>query len=108
MERLLIRFVDEAIADFRWARCDDASAGARFDWQSARSEELGRIAAQNPLPVSLIVPQQWVYLTDVELPEKASRQVLAAIEFQIEDQLAQDIETQHFALGDTSRNPPRS
>jgi general secretion pathway protein L len=41
----------------------------------------------------------------VELPEKAGRQVLSAIEYQVEDQLAQDIETQHFALGDTAENP---
>jgi type II secretion system protein L len=46
-----------------------------------------------------------VYLTEVELPEKAGRQVLSAIEYQVEDQLTQDIESQHFAIGDTSENP---
>jgi general secretion pathway protein L len=55
--------------------------------------------------VIIIIPQQCVYITEVELPEKAGRQVLSAIEYQVEDQLAQDIESQHFALGDSSQNP---
>ncbi len=31
--------------------------------------------------------------------------MLGAIEYQVEDQLAQDIESQHFALGNTAENP---
>ena len=105
MERLLIQFDDASIDAFRWARLDDANATAAIAWQAADGDELGPVAAQNPLPAILVVPQQCVYMTEVALPEKAGRQVLAAIEFQVEDQLAQDIESQHFALGDTGRNP---
>ncbi len=105
MERLLIQFFDDEIADFRWARHDDAARSNLPAWHDAAADELPRVASQNPLPTIIFIPQQSVYLTAVELPEKAGRQVLSAIEFQVEDQLAQDIETQHFALGDTHQNP---
>lgn len=103
--RLLIQFTDEALADFRWANYDEASRSAELDWQLASESELATVASQNPDPVIIVIPQQCVYLAQVDLPEKASRQVLAAIEFQIEDQLATDIESQHFALGDSAENP---
>jgi general secretion pathway protein L len=105
MLRLLIQFVDDELAGFRWATLDETTASDALDWQLADADELSAVATQNPHPVIIIIPQQCVYLTEVELPEKAGRQVLSAIEYQVEDQLAQDIETQHFALGDTSENP---
>jgi len=103
--RLLIQFTTEALDDFRWARFDETVASGEIAWQQAVTDDLAVVAAQNPHPVIIILPQQCIYLTEVELPEKAGRQVLSAIEYQIEDQLAQDIESQHFALGDTSQNP---
>ena len=105
MERLLLHLTDAELADFRWARFDPANDSAAIPWQSAAAGEISVVAAQNALPVVMILPQQCIYLTQVELPEKASRQVLSAIEFQVEDRLAQDIESQHFALGDTAQNP---
>jgi general secretion pathway protein L len=105
MARLLIQFTTEELADFRWARFDETMPSGELDWQQASEGDLGLVASQNPHPVIMLIPQQCVYLTQVELPEKAGRQVLSAIEYQIEDQLAQDIETQHCALGDTSQNP---
>lgn len=103
--RLIIQFTDEALADFRWANYDETSGGAELDWRLAADSELAAVASQNPNPVIIVIPQQCVYLAQVELPEKAGRQVLGAIEFQIEDQLATDIESQHFAVGDSSENP---
>ena len=103
--RLLIQFTDETLTDFRWALCDELEGSAALVWQFAAADELAAVGAQNPHPVILVIPQQCVYLTQVELPEKASRQLLGAIEYQIEDKLAQDVESQHFALGDTRANP---
>jgi general secretion pathway protein L len=103
--RLLIHFTDETLTDFRWALYDEAEGSAAFVWQFAGEDELAAVAAQNPHPVIVVIPQQCVYLTQVELPEKASRQLLGAIEYQVEDRLAQDVESQHFALGDTRENP---
>ncbi len=106
MARLLIQFTTEELDDFRWANFDEtAPSSGAFEWQQAGADELATVATHNPHPVVIIIPQQCVYLTQIELPEKAGRQVLSAIEYQIEDQLAQDIESQHFALGDTSNNP---
>jgi general secretion pathway protein L len=105
MLRLLIQFTDDELADFRWATFDETTDSAALDWQSADADEFSAVASQNPYPVIIIIPQQCVYITEVELPEKAGRQVLSAIEYQVEDQLAQDIESQHFALGDSSQNP---
>ena len=104
MQRLLIHFANADLSEFRWTRHDETS-DAPLVWQYAGAGDLAEAAKQNPLPAILIVPQQCVYLTRVELPEKAGRQVLSAIEYQVEDQLAQDIESQHFALGDPSENP---
>ena len=105
MLRLLIQFTDDELADFRWATVDDATGSAALDWQLSGADDLAAVAAQNPHPVVIVIPQQCVFLAEVELPEKAGRQVLSAIEYQVEDQLAQDIESQHFALGDTTENP---
>jgi type II secretion system protein L len=103
--RLLIQFADDGLTDYRWALFDEAGGNAALEWQQAAEGELAALAAQHPYPLIVVIPQQCVYLTQVELPEKASRQLLGAIEYQIEDRLAQDVESQHFALGDTRQNP---
>jgi type II secretion system protein L len=103
--RLLIQFADDQLTDYRWALYEETGGNAEFQWQQAAEPELAALAAQHPYPLIVVIPQQCVYLTQVELPEKASRQLLGAIEYQIEDRLAQDVESQHFALGDTRQNP---
>jgi general secretion pathway protein L len=103
--QLLIQFADAELDSFRWAAFDAQEGSLEIDWQSGNEADLSSITSQNSYPVVLLIPQQCVYLTQVVLPEKAGRQLLAAIEYQIEDQQAQDIESQHFALGDTSENP---
>ena len=105
MARLLIQFLSDELTDFRWAKVDEEEQSADIGWQTGTEDQLATIATQYPDPVILIIPQQCVYLAQLEVPERAGRQLLSAIEFQVEDQLAQDIEAQHFALGDTSVNP---
>ncbi len=98
MSQLLIRFCDTALDDFSWALADESQASGLV-WQSAGISQLGVLLSQHALPVIFILPQQATYFTEFEIPEKASRQVLASIEYQIEDQLAQDTELQHYAIG---------
>ena len=105
MPRLLIQFTDDELVDFRWATFDEVTDSGVLNWQQAAAHELPEVAVQNPHPLIIVIPQQCVYLTQVELPERAGRQLLSAIEYQIEDQLACDIETQHFAIGDSNENP---
>jgi general secretion pathway protein L len=103
--RLLIQFFSDEFAGFRWASIDEAVQTADIDWQQAEENELSTVAAQHPHPLILVIPQQCLYMTQIELPQRAGRQVLSAIEYQVEDQLAQDIESQHCALGDINANP---
>jgi general secretion pathway protein L len=105
MTQLLIQFADAELDSLRWAVFDEEKDSLAIDWQTGSEADLSSIASKHPYPAILLIPQQCVYLAQAELPEKAGRQVLSAIEYQIEDQLAQDIESQHFALGDTSKNP---
>ena len=98
MSRLLLRFQNTALSEFHWAVVDE-SLSSRLSWQTAAESELSGIIAQHSFPAVIILPQQAVYITEFEMPEKASRQVLASIEYQIEDQLAQDTELQHYAIG---------
>ena len=105
MARLLIQFYRDELAEFRWASIDESEQTADIDWQQGAEDELAEVAAKHPYPLILIIPQQSVYLTEVELPQRAGRQVLSAIEYQIEEQLARDIESQHCALADANANP---
>ncbi|MEM7565592.1 MAG: type II secretion system protein GspL, partial [Pseudomonadota bacterium] len=105
MMHLIIQFAGPDLDQFHWVVSDLQSDSLDLSWSTGDESNLATIASQNPHPAILLIPQQCVYLTRVELPEKSNRQLLSAIEFQIEDQLAQNIESQHFALGDTSLNP---
>ena len=105
MARLLIQFFSDELADFRWASIDEATQTAEIAWQDAGEEELAAVASQNPHPLIMILPQQCVYLARVEMPQKAGRQMQSAIEYQVEEQLARDIESQHVAVADANANP---
>ncbi len=104
MLRLILRFHNVQFDEFDWTIVDADAAAVDISWQQSSKSGLGRLLSQHPLPVILIVPQEHVFLTEFEVPEKASRQVLASIEYQIEDQLAQDTEAQHYAIGRQSGN----
>lgn len=105
MARLLIQFLDDELAGFRWASIDESVQSLDIGWQPGGEEELAVVSAQNPHPLIMILPQQCVYLGQVELPQRAGRQLLSAIDYQVEDQLAQDIESQHVAIADSNANP---
>ena len=104
MPGLIVRFHDSALHDFNWFVDRSDSPGQSVEWQPGSEGDLVDVAKSHTAVV-LVIPQRDVYLTSYELPGKASRQVLSSIEYQIEDQLAQDVEIQHFAPGDPSSNP---
>jgi len=104
MSRLILRFDDLSFESYSWVVCDTEDDSAAVNWQDGTLGTLTQLA-RNHQALTLVIPQQYVYLTSFELPEKASRQVLSSIEYQVEDQLAQDVENQHFAIGDQSSNP---
>jgi general secretion pathway protein L len=103
MSRLIVRFDDLSLESFSWVVIDAEHDGG-VNWQDGLVSSLAKLARDHQSLI-LVIPQQYIYLTSFELPEKASRQILSSIEYQIEDQLAQDVESQHFAIGDQSINP---
>ncbi len=104
MSRLIIRFHDSSLDNLSWLVDQSDDASQVVNWQSGSGQQLTGLAKDHNTVV-LVIAQQDVYLTGYEIPGTASRQLLAAVEFQIEDQLAQDVELQHFAIGDQSSNP---
>lgn len=104
MSRLIIRFHDSSLDALSWVVDQGDENNIAVKWLSGSAQQLTELA-KNHSAVVLVIPQQHVYLTNYAMPDKASRQVLSAIEYQIEDQLAEDIELQHFAIGDQSSNP---
>ena len=104
MSRLIVRFDDLNLDSFSWVVTETEDDSVAVDWQDASASALAQLANAHH-QLTLVIPQQHVYLTSFDLPDKASRQVLSSIEYQIEDQLAQDVEHQHFAIGNPSSNP---
>ncbi|MFK7955886.1 MAG: type II secretion system protein GspL [Lysobacterales bacterium] len=61
--------------------------------------ELSRIPAQGRLPLVVLVPGREVLLSRVSLPAGSRQRLLQALPFAMEDQLVQDVDHYHFALG---------
>jgi general secretion pathway protein L len=88
----------------------DAMASAMVDYGIAPAEHSGVIGVQQaPLNLALdqvggrrivvLVPGADVRLAAVTVPARQPAKVLAAAPYQLEDQLAEDVDTLHFALG---------
>ena len=96
MSELWIRFADPDFHAFQWWRFDagDQTPGSRGEGQGEA------LAALEPAATCRIfVPQPLLLTLRVQLPPKASRQQIQAIGFAIEDQLANDVEDNHYATG---------
>lgn len=83
-----------AITAYCIARAD---AVASFVVEQAPLETVLPLAQNRRLVV--LVPSADVRLTSVQLPARQTAKVLQAVPFALEDQLADDVETLHFALG---------
>ncbi len=78
--------------------------------QAERSGSLGDVAAEvTGRRLAVLVPSDDVLVTEVELPAKAGIKAQQAVPYALEEQLAADVETQHFAVGQrdevTGRTP---
>ena len=101
MADLILQFHDETLDSFDWLVMQEGTASKDFQWRSSSEDNLRELISSHAMPVIFVIPQQCVLMTHFKLPGKASRQILSSIEFQIEDQLGEDIELQHFATGDS-------
>ena len=96
MSEIWIRFADADFDAYDWWRFDD-DADAPGASGSGQGDMLSRL---EPAAVCrVLVPQSLLLTLAVRLPPRASRQQLQAIGYAIEDQLANDVEDNHFAIG---------
>lgn len=93
MQLLLIK-IKEIDVNPEYALLGKKQKQAEFlsaEWSKIRSLTRGR-------RVLLIIPNDNVVLTSVKIPSKNKKQLLRAVPFALEDHLAEDIETLHFAI----------
>ena len=93
---LVIRLTDAAEAAARWVVLDGTNqpAGAVREGplEQAAAESAGR-------RVVLVVPAVDVVLARIQVPMKSAPRVIKAAPFALEEQLADDVERMHFAVG---------
>jgi len=96
---------DEVAVQIEWMLLDDKSGISRFCGESALEEFndlLGDLEWDGLTYVML--PGEEVLLTQANIPSKQNRQILQALPFMVEENLAVDIDECHFAVGDRDEN----
>ncbi len=99
-DTLFIRFPTAATdsSPFEWVRLDDA--GVREDGGVTAAGDLGSLAALGGTTrVVVLVPAAEVSFASAELPTRNTSRALQLAPFALEEQLAGDIDTLHFAAG---------
>ncbi len=93
----------------RMPRAADATAGwliADGEGRPLAAVETGPLQAAAPAAanrrVAVLVPASEVLSLDVELPTGSGARAARLVAFALEEQLASDVETQHFAIGRSS------
>ena len=93
----------ESFSHFEWMLLDETSGIVRFRGEGS-SETFRELAVGLEFSgrTVVMIHGEDVLLTDAVVPSKQQRQILQAVPFMVEEQLATDVETCHFAIG--SRN----
>lgn len=95
-EILVIRLRSGAAEAASWCVVD--SAGTRLGpLESGDLSEAVRLAAQRK--IYILVPATEVLLAQTELPVRSAAKLLQAVPFALEEQLAEDVDKLHFAIG---------
>jgi len=87
---------------YSWALCD-ASGGIQARGAGDTREQIELVLAQNALeeiPMIALIPGQEVLFCLADIPVRQSRYIAQALPYAVEEQIAQDIETVHLALGE--------
>ncbi|MFT7138969.1 MAG: general secretion pathway protein L [Candidatus Azotimanducaceae bacterium] len=107
-ENLFLRLSERELegefsSHFEWMLLDETSGIVRFRGEGSQEEFRGLVA---DLDISgrtiVMIHGEDVLLTDAVVPSKQQRQILQAVPFMVEEQLATDVETCHFAIGSRS------
>lgn len=88
-ERVYIRLPSDPDAELVWLRADAPD--------QVRSDPLSALDTQSP--VTVFVPTAQLLLCDAKVPTRNRARMRQAIPYALEEQLAQDIDQLHFALG---------
>ncbi|MCJ8168773.1 type II secretion system protein GspL [Atopomonas sediminilitoris] len=83
-----------ALDDLRW--WDEQGHAGRGDW-----DEWQALLAEQPSPVALqvLIPVESVTVLTVELPTRKQRWLQQALAYAVEEQLAEDVDALHLAIG---------
>jgi len=100
-DRLFILIGSEFPVQVEWLRSSD---NAEQHWTMSRSS-LADVAKEIAgCQLIVLVPGTEVSLVEAVVPSKQRQHIVSAVPYVLEDQLASDIETLHFALGPRSNN----
>jgi general secretion pathway protein L len=98
--RILIRYRGAGVAP-AWLQEDER--GRRLAGPLAGLPAPSALAASD---VVVIVPGEDVSVLEAKVPARSREQLLRAVPFAVEDQLADPVESLHFAIGDGERGAP--
>ena len=102
---LLIRLSSTSPSEVSWLACNEAGQIV-LPPQSGSLDQAVPLAASRR--VAVLVPSDQVLLTDAQLPAKSGAKLLQMVPYALEEQLAEDVEDLHFAVGvraDSGRTP---
>lgn len=92
--------IAEWLCEYRLCSTDSAISESTTMSLTEAYKAAAALQAENEnLAVSVVLPAELAALQNVSLPSKKSRQVMQALPFVVEEQLAVDIETVHLAVG---------
>lgn len=103
-ENLFVRLSDAVEIDYlQWLLLDEASGVIRSRGEGAPDELTGFIQDTDWTGTTIVlVPSEQVLLTSANVPSRKPRQILQALPFAIEEQLAANVEGMHLAMGNRS------
>lgn len=101
----LCRPVEDNEARLEWMLLDETSGIVRFKGEGTAEEfRVLRNELTHSGRTFVMIQGEDVLLTSANVPSKQARQVLQAVPFMVEEQLASDVDVCHFAIGQRNDN----
>jgi len=95
VKQLRIYFKNKDCEQIKWCYLADQAEPQHGNSLESPFKQLAQAAND----IIFVVPQFWVYETHIDIADKNAKQLLAAAAYQLEDQLAEDVDDLHFAQG---------
>ncbi len=83
-------------ATVEWLHKPSEADAQQCQWQTGTLNELP--PHNTATQITLLIPTEWLLLTQVNLPSKQHKHIQQALPFLVEENLAADIDTQHVAM----------